>query len=369
MRQSSPQRSRTPRRIARSRRRSPRCRSRRRRRSSSNSRASCPRLRSVRRRGARVRRRGVSGRWRGGRRPRRRPASARRASLGQGSESPGRLSSRARATASGVVAGPRSMPMVDCAAIPVDPAGGLSSATGRPRAPAGGARVPDCRFDLRPIAHNAGILEEAFDVCCIKTRNGIGVEIRERSAESVALGKNGPPGQPCLERLEAQEFEERTLIGRRKAPLGVVIPLIERITVAETPPGNPLRSSGTAPAPHLPVACRRASPRKRGCRRRPSFVHSAKPICATNSGRVQCVPARDGLGVHERCPGRLQGPQLRAEIAEPGRGDSRCRPFRRTGSSAIFFVNPSEQRTEISPAVPVGSVYPPMMNSSLPKRT
>ena len=82
-----------------------------------------------------------------------------------------------------------------------------------------------------------GIVQEALDVCWIEARNGIGVEIRECAAESVALGKNGPPGEPCLERLEAQEFEQRTLIGHWKAPFGVVIPLVEGITIAETPPG------------------------------------------------------------------------------------------------------------------------------------
>ena len=85
------------------------------------------------------------------------------------------------------------------------------------------ARVPDGRFDLRPIAHDAGVFHEAFDVGRTKARYGISVEVRERAAERLALAKDGSPGEPCLERLEAQEFEERTLVVCRKTPLCVVV--------------------------------------------------------------------------------------------------------------------------------------------------
>ena len=97
------------------------------------------------------------------------------------------------------------------------------------------ARVPNGRFDLRPIAHDAGVFHEAFDVDWTKARDGIRVEVRERAAERLALAEDGSPGEPCLERLEAQEFEERTLVGCRKSLLRVVVLLIDGMTVPETP--------------------------------------------------------------------------------------------------------------------------------------
>ena len=69
------------------------------------------------------------------------------------------------------------------------------------------------------------------------------------------------------------------------------------------------------------------SPRKRGCRRRPSFVHSAKPIWATSwAGSNAC---REGWVVRPRTMGPT--PPGTA-VARRDRGASprcsRCRPFR-----------------------------------------
>ena len=90
------------------------------------------------------------------------------------------------------------------------------------------------------------------------------------------------------------------------------------------------------------------SPRKRGCRRRPSLVHSANPIWATSSGRIQCVPRGIGRASTNGDSGvsssRNRAPRSRSVAARvPG-------PDLTGVSEPAVLVIPDEQRAEVGPA-------------------
>src|SRR5215472_9376513 len=85
------------------------------------------------------------------------------------------------------------------------------------------AGVADHRLDLAPVAHDAGILQEALDVLLGEAGNGAEVEAGEGGAEVLPLDQDGAPAQPGLEALQAQLLEQAAIVADREAPLGVVI--------------------------------------------------------------------------------------------------------------------------------------------------
>jgi hypothetical protein len=96
--------------------------------------------------------------------------------------------------------------------------------TPRPRPPANpaatdqtdGPGVRERRFDLRAVADDVPVPEQAVDAGVAEAREGIGVEVREGVAEGVALGEDGPPREPGLEGLQAQPLEQPPLVEHGK---------------------------------------------------------------------------------------------------------------------------------------------------------
>src|SRR5258707_150519 len=76
----------------------------------------------------------------------------------------------------------------------------------------GRARIRERRLDLRSVADDAGVAEEALHVGVAEAGHRRRVEIRERGAEGVALAEDRPPREARLERLEAHSLEEPSLV-------------------------------------------------------------------------------------------------------------------------------------------------------------
>ena len=90
------------------------------------------------------------------------------------------------------------------------------------------------------------------------------------------------------------------------------------------------------------------SPRKRGCRRRPSLVHSAKPIWATSSGRVQCVPRGIGRASTNGDSGVSRARKPGAEVAQRRRAVAGA-DLAGIAQTAVLVVA-DEQRAEVGAA-------------------
>src|SRR5688572_10435424 len=119
------------------------------------------------------------------------------------------------------------------------------------------ARIADHGFDLAAVAHDPLIAQQANDVACAESRDSLGLEAGERFAESFALPQDRDPTEPGLESLERELLEEAHIAGDGYAPLGIVIPHIERIR--PTPPAAD-RAVGSA-LQTLREARRHANPR------------------------------------------------------------------------------------------------------------
>src|SRR5215467_1069655 len=84
-------------------------------------------------------------------------------------------------------------------------------------------RVAHSRFDLEPVAHDAGIFHEAFDLLPRVARNLRRVEGAEGFSVSLAFSEDRRPAQSRLGAFKDQELEQHTVIMLRNAPLVVVI--------------------------------------------------------------------------------------------------------------------------------------------------
>jgi hypothetical protein len=73
------------------------------------------------------------------------------------------------------------------------------------------------------MAHDAGIFEQPGDIPLAEAGEAIEVEAGKGAAEILALGKDGSPAQPGLERLQRQLLEEAVVVIDRMAPFQVVI--------------------------------------------------------------------------------------------------------------------------------------------------
>lgn len=90
------------------------------------------------------------------------------------------------------------------------------------------------RLDFSSVTDNARILEEPRDVSVVKTCDLVEVKISERFSEVFTLAENSQPGEPRLESLQANLFEEAEIVGDRAAPFFVVVSLV--ILVVASPP-------------------------------------------------------------------------------------------------------------------------------------
>ena len=91
--------------------------------------------------------------------------------------------------------------------------------------------IADRRFDLEPVADDAGIVHQARDVALAEARDAFGIEAGERLAIAFALVENRRPRQAGLRALENQELELRAVVPRRHAPLLVVVVDVKLVAV------------------------------------------------------------------------------------------------------------------------------------------
>ena len=93
------------------------------------------------------------------------------------------------------------------------------------------ARRAHGAFDLQAIAHDAGILHQRLDLLRRVARDLLRRETVEGLAEIVALAQDRDPGQPGLETVEDELFEQRAVVEFRHAPFVIVIGDVERIVL------------------------------------------------------------------------------------------------------------------------------------------
>jgi N-acetylglucosamine kinase-like BadF-type ATPase len=86
-----------------------------------------------------------------------------------------------------------------------------------------GPGVRDHGADLRPVPHDARVGQQSLLVGRAERGDRRDVEASEGRAEVFPLPQDRQPGQPRLEGLEAQPFEDHRVIADRAAPFGVVV--------------------------------------------------------------------------------------------------------------------------------------------------
>src|SRR5262249_39228362 len=92
-----------------------------------------------------------------------------------------------------------------------------------------GAGREHAALDLQAVAHDAGVLHQRLDLLRREARDLLRREAGEGAAEIVALAQDGDPGQPGLEAVEDELFEQRAVVVFRHAPFLVVIGDVERV--------------------------------------------------------------------------------------------------------------------------------------------
>ena len=114
------------------------------------------------------------------------------------------------------------------------------------------------------MTDDARIGQEAPHRAAVEARHARGIEAAEGLPEVLALAQDGQPAQPGLESLEADLFEETTVVVDGKAPLLVVIADIERVRPRPPAPPRPVltaKQPGRAHGrlPFVPCGCAASS--------------------------------------------------------------------------------------------------------------
>src|SRR5579875_4107377 len=114
-----------------------------------------------------------------------------------------------------------------------------------------GPRVGDGRVDLRPVPDDAGVGEESPDVVRAERGDRGDVESGEGGAEVLALAEDRQPGQPGLERLQAEPLEHGLVAAERPAPLLVVVGEVFGAADAPGAAQPPVGPGGRGPVAHV----------------------------------------------------------------------------------------------------------------------
>jgi hypothetical protein len=91
------------------------------------------------------------------------------------------------------------------------------------------AGVRDRGLDLAAMADDSRVAEQALHVALAEAGDALGVEVRERRSEVVALAQDRQPGQAGLEALEAEPFEQPALVAHGTSPFVVVVLDVELV--------------------------------------------------------------------------------------------------------------------------------------------
>src|SRR5262245_38512737 len=99
---------------------------------------------------------------------------------------------------------------------------------------AGGLCVRDRRLDLAAVADDAGVREQSLHVLRSVSGDLLDVEAVEGTPEVLPLAQDREPGEPGLEGLQSESFEELVLAVERPPPFAVVV--ADVLLAAERPP-------------------------------------------------------------------------------------------------------------------------------------
>src|SRR5690242_2661472 len=92
-----------------------------------------------------------------------------------------------------------------------------------------GACRRNCTLNLGPVADDAGILHQRFDLSLRIARDFFRRKTIEGAAKILALAQNGDPRKAGLETVEHKFFIESAIVELGYAPFFVVIGDVERI--------------------------------------------------------------------------------------------------------------------------------------------
>ena len=92
------------------------------------------------------------------------------------------------------------------------------------------------RAHLGAVADDARVGQQSVASASAHRRPGVRGRSPRRRAIAIAPAKDGDPGEPRLGALQAEQLEERAVIGDRHAPLGVVVRQVERVRLAPAAP-------------------------------------------------------------------------------------------------------------------------------------
>ena len=95
-------------------------------------------------------------------------------------------------------------------------------------------RIGDNRLDLEPVADDAGIAHQAFDLRFAEAGDPVDLEIGKRGAKGGTLLQHRQLGQSSLVDFEGQALEQHRFITRRKPVFAVVIGPVQRWLGAAT---------------------------------------------------------------------------------------------------------------------------------------
>ena len=90
--------------------------------------------------------------------------------------------------------------------------------------------VVDRRFDLRPVAHDAGVLHQALNVLPTEAGHLSRLETSKHLTKALPLPEDRDPREPGLEAFEADLLEQASVVDHRSPPLVVVVCDVERIS-------------------------------------------------------------------------------------------------------------------------------------------
>jgi len=110
----------------------------------------------------------------------------------------------------------------------------------------GGLRIVYRGFDLRSVAHDSRISEQARHVVGAERGHSRRIETAERGPEVLPLAQDGEPGQARLKGLEAKPLEHAGVVTDWPAPLLVVIVKVVGSAQGPRAAGLPVRSGRRA---------------------------------------------------------------------------------------------------------------------------
>ena len=92
-----------------------------------------------------------------------------------------------------------------------------------------GFRIAYRGCDFEPVANDAGVAQQAFELAPIVASDALRVEAIEGGAVVLAFLQDGVPAETGLRAFENEELEESAVIVLRQSPLFVVIADRQRV--------------------------------------------------------------------------------------------------------------------------------------------